>query len=532
MFKKIFGSLFILTSFTFGIALFIYFPFERFYFPPTMSDMQSFNEIPVEFEHVISGEGIVYPFMGAAVIDLEGDGIMEVFVGGGDGQPDGLLQLENNELVNRMGRLGLSSDIATYGATSVDMDHDGDSDLLVARDDGLTLYLNKINEGGNFVGEKIPLPIEANEVPFSVAVSDIEQDGDLDLYVSMFIEATSFRPRTFNDVTHAKQNLLLLNNGDLTFTDITEEAGVGGSQNTWNAVFVDLDGDRLQDLVVAQNTGAIELYRNSGKGSFQVIPTNSGLGFWTGIAVGDIDNDGDQDLFFSNVGNSLPPYPFSPPTDLLENQRLATEWLLLRNEGNFNFKNVTEEYNLTGNGFAWGAIFEDLNLDGDLDLLVAQNDITIPAHEWLPLTGKAMLQQSTQLQKGFYHSSDLGLDNPYFAQAPLIADLDGDGRQDMLWINRNGPTRAFLNQSSHNFITLNFPDNIDYLGTTATIKTKHDSSYTKVLMTSIGNMSDQTAELTFGLGDITEIEKIEIVLPNGEEKVIEQPTLNEKIMMK
>ena len=502
--------------------------------PPTTGEIQSFHEIPVAFEHVISGEGIVYPFMGAAVIDVEGDGIMEVFICGGDGQPDGLLRMENNELVNMIEGSGLSSDVATYGATSVDMDDDGDSDLLIARDDGLTLYLNKMNEmneTGTFVGEKIPLPIEANEVPFSVAVSDIEQDGDLDLYVSMFIEATSFRPRTFNDVTHAKHNLLLLNNGDLTFTDITEEAGVGGSQNTWNAVFVDLDGDHLQDLVVAQNSGAIELYRNLGKANFQSIPTNSGLGFWTGIAVGDIDNDGDQDLFFSNVGNSLPPYPFSPPTDLLENQRLATEWLLLRNDGNFNFKNVTEEYNLTGNGFAWGAVFEDLNLDGYLDLLVAQNDITIPAHQWLPLTGKAMLQHNIQQQKGFYHSRDLGLNNRHFAQAPLIADLDGDGRQDMLWINRNGPTRAFLNQSVHNFITLSFPDNVDYLGTTVTIKTKHYTTYSKALTTSIGNMSDQTAELTFGLGDATEIEKIEIVLPNGEEKVIELPGLNEKIVV-
>jgi len=531
MFKKIIGTLFILTLLIFGVALFVYFPFERFYWPPTTGEMQSFYEIPVTFEHIISGEGIVYPFMGAAVIDVEGDGIMEVFIGGGDGQPDGLLRFENNELVNRMEGLALSSEVATYGATSVDMDDDGDSDLLVARDDGVTLYLNEVNETGTFVGQKIPLPIDANEVPFSVAVSDIEQDGDLDLYVSIFIEATSFRPRTFNDVTHAKQNLLLLNNGDLTFTDISEEAGVGGSQNTWNAVFVDLDGDHLQDLVVAQNTGAIELYRNLGNTNFQAIPTNSGLGFWTGIAVGDIDKDGDQDLFFSNVGNSLPPYPFSAPSDLLENQTLSTEWLLLRNEGNFNFKNMTEEYNLTGNGFAWGAVFEDLNLDGHLDLLVAQNDITIPAHHRLRLTGKAMLQHSTQQQKGFYHSSDLGLNNRHFAQAPLIADLDGDGRQDMLWINRNGPTRAFLNQSSHNFITLSFPDNADYLGTTVTIKTKHDSSYSKELTTSIGNMSDQTAELTFGLGDTTEVEKIEIVLPSGEEKVIEQPSMNEKIVV-
>ena len=88
-----------------------------------------------------------------------------------------------------------------------------------------------------------------------------------------------------------------------------------------------------------------------------------------GVAVGDIDNDGDQDLFFSNVGKSIP--KVLTAGDLRDDQHQTHEWLLLRNDGDFHFTDLTEAYRLTGEGFAWGAVFEDLDLDGRLDLLVS-----------------------------------------------------------------------------------------------------------------------------------------------------------------
>ena len=147
-----------------------------------------------------------------------------------------------------------------------------------------------------------------NSVPLSVAVSDIDHDGDGDLYISVFVDFPSFRSATYNDPTHAKENRMLLNNGDFTFTDITASSGAAGKQNTFLSVFADLDADGWQDLVVAQNTGEVEIFRNMKDRTFQSIATKSGYGFWMGVAVGDIDNDGDQDLFFSNVGQSIPTF--------------------------------------------------------------------------------------------------------------------------------------------------------------------------------------------------------------------------------
>ena len=83
---------------------------------------------------------------------------------------------------------------------------------------------------------------------------------------------------------------------------------IASKQNTFTSAFVDLDGDRYQDLAIAQNTGQVEILRNLGDGRFEAVPFASGYGFWMGVASGDFDGDGDQDLFFSNVGDSFPAF--------------------------------------------------------------------------------------------------------------------------------------------------------------------------------------------------------------------------------
>ena len=122
----------------------------------------------------------------------------------------------------------------------------------------------------------------------AVAASDIEHDGDVDLYLSVFVDFPHFVPATFNVPAHAKQNRLLRNDGNLRFTDVTTPA-TASKQNTFTSLFVDLDGDRYQDLVVAQNTGQVEILRNTRDGGFEAVPFASGYGFWMGVAAGDVD---------------------------------------------------------------------------------------------------------------------------------------------------------------------------------------------------------------------------------------------------
>ena len=490
----------------------------------TLSPPTPFTPVPVDFTHTWT-KG-THPFTGAAVIDIDGDGTFEIFVGGGAGQRDALLSYRGGRLVNIEPGTGLSNDSTTYGSTAIDLDADGDTDLLVAREDGVFLYLN---DRGRFQERRIPVDLPVNSVPFSIAVADIDHDGDGDLYVSLFVNAKAFRSATFNDPTHAKPNRMLLNNGDLTFTDITDSSGTASKQNTFLSVFVDLDSDGWQDLVVAQNTGAVEIFRNMKDRTFQPIAVSSIFGFWMGLAVADIDKDGDQDLFFTNVGTSIP--LFLTTGDLRKDQRHTHDWMLLRNDGNFRLTDVTDTYGLSGEGFAWGAVFEDLNLDGQLDLLVAQNYIKWPVHKWLKLSGRTALQSTKYGRPVFQHAPALGLENPYFGQAPVILDLDGDGKQDLLWLNINGPARAFLNTTRANYLTIVVPDTVAAIGTRITLETDNEKSDTRAVIGTVGMLTDQTPELSFGLGDRDRIARVVIQHPNGHTTVIPTPPINSKIRL-
>jgi hypothetical protein len=319
-----------------------------------------FEEIPVAFAHRWDHE-TSHHLTGAAVLDLDGDGRQEIFVGGGAGQPDALLALEDGRLVDRIAGTGLGSPVATYGSCAIDLDEDGDVDVVAAGNEGVTLY---VNDGGTFRPQPVPVDLPEDSVPLAVSVSDVDRDGDADLYLSVFVDFPHFVPATFNVPEHAKANRLLRNDGNLRFTDITTPV-TASKQNTFTSLFVDLDGDGRQDLVVAQNTGQVEILRNRGDGSFEAVPSPSGYGFWMGVAAGDVDADGDQDLFFTNVGDTFP--AFVVKGDRRDDQPYQGGWLLLRNQGGFRFEDATREAGLAGFGFAWGAAFEDVNFDGTLD---------------------------------------------------------------------------------------------------------------------------------------------------------------------
>jgi hypothetical protein len=192
---------------------------------------------------------------------------------------------------------------------------------------------------------------------------------------------------------------------------------------------------------------------------------------------------------------------------------------------------VTDGYGLSGEGFAWGAMFEDLNLDGQLDLLVAQNYIKWPVHKLLKLSGRTALQSTKQGLPVFQHAPALGLENPYFGQAPVIVDLDGDGKQDLLWLNINGPARAFLNTTRANYLTIVIPDTVAAIGTRITLETDNGKSDTRAVIGTVGMLTDQTPELSFGLGDRQRIARVIIEHPNGQTKVIPTPPINSKIRL-
>ena len=222
------------------------------------------------------------------------------------------------------------------------------------------------------------------DVGSGAAFADYNSDGHIDLYIvnnpgPIHAEITKTSPG----------NVLYRNNGDGTFTDVTVEAGVGDRGYGMGCVFGDYDNDGDLDLYVTNYEQNV-LYRNNGDGTFADVTEEAGVGdtrWGTGAAFGDYDNDGDLDLYVPNYidhdldklvqdqktsmqyGQSVPrilnPHSFEPQDNVL-----------YRNNGDGTFTDVTAELGVeSSGGRSLQAIFTDFDLDGDLELYVA-NDLS------------------------------------------------------------------------------------------------------------------------------------------------------------
>nr|WP_293762966.1 VCBS repeat-containing protein [uncultured Paraglaciecola sp.] len=273
----------------------------------------TFDSYFLDFDQKINNAESL-PFTASAIIDIDNDGTEELFIGGGPNQKDALFAYKEGRLQP------LNSDIvgkpelqdATFAAAVLDVDNNGYSDLIITRTTGVWLHLN---EGGSFTAQKLDLPIKTDTTPMSVALSDINRDGHFDMYISGYINKELVEGQNiFNKKGYGGSSLMVLNNGDNTFTDITDSSGLRYKHNTFMGIFVDMDNDGLEDLVVAHDTGHVKTWKNKGNNTFVDIanPSSDEYSYPMGIAVTDLDDDGLVDFFFSNVGTTPPCLLYTP----------------------------------------------------------------------------------------------------------------------------------------------------------------------------------------------------------------------------
>lgn len=470
----------------------------------------TFTQVPLDFEHTYVDGAL--PFLGSAVVRMDADGEMfEGFVlGGGRGQEDMFFMYHDGEF----GALPLGGEeFATYGMAIVDMTGDGNDERIIVRENGIFIdYIKGV--------EQVDFELAGDAIPFSVAPGDINGDGYVDLYVSTWIQPSKFKAATFNDEAHKTANVMLLNKGEApfynTFMDVTDEVGLTFSQNTFLSSFVDLNNDGVLDLVVATNTDSVRIFANDGNGKFSEIDPPTVNGFWMGLAVGDIDNDGDEDLFFSNSGATVP--VDIARGDLRGDQEFSPEWALLRNDGDFVFTDITEEAGLAGLEFGWGANFGDLNLNGRQDLVAVGNYIKWPAHKLNKGPGRVLMNSGDDTFLSVIEAS--GATNRQYGINPLVLDFNGDGYLDIVYANINGPSLAYMNNGApegeeNHYLKVDMPDNARSLGARVMVETVDGKTLHQQFRSSTGLLSDPSPVLTFGLGQSSEVKKVTVEWPSG-----------------
>ena len=334
---------------------------------------------------------------GVTLGDVNGDGWDDMYLPQTGGLPNRLLvrQLDGTfrDVSAESGTDWLDP---SHGALLVDLDNDGDQDLVISMAEGV---LFQENDGrGKFSIRSAKLMPAGH--PYGLAAADYDEDGDLDLYVACYHPRAGAtrnfvfaRPMPYHEAANGAPNQLLRNEGNWKFVDATRDLGLQVNNNRYSyaPAWQDYDGDGDLDLYVANDFGSNNLYRQDrspdGLIHFAEVAAAAGV---TDTAAGmsacwgDYDGDGRPDLYvsnmFSSAGSRIAHQPaFQAVADASTRavfQRHARGNSLFRNAGDGTFADVSESARVMLGRWAWGSRFTDFNNDGAPDLYVANGFIT------------------------------------------------------------------------------------------------------------------------------------------------------------
>jgi hypothetical protein len=362
--------------------------FENMHYPGYLQDKLPFGMIRY-------GPG------GISAVDYNNDGFHDIFI------PDGvesrffrnLADGRFQDVTEEAGLSGLDGcSVAVFG----DYDNDGWKDLFVNRGFGHNQLFHN-NGDGTFRDVTAASGVGADSCATVASWADYNNDGYLDLYVGRYLDPRERLPTTFY-ARNGEPNQLYRNNGDGTFTNVTEEAGVGEVGLCLGTVFGDYDDDGDQDLYVSNDFGRKTLYRNNGDNTFTdvTVETNT-LAYGAGMSstIGDYDNDLDLDFYVAHIRSEEGWFAEWPTvcryvvnsfrqgvwvTDMplyweifMQSgfgfiqvfQDMASGNTLLRNDGDGTFTDVSWEASANPIGWFWGTNFADFNNNGWQDLYAA-----------------------------------------------------------------------------------------------------------------------------------------------------------------
>ncbi len=374
---------------------------------------------------------------------------------------------------------GLVAGGTGVACTVGDFDNDGIPDVAVAMSDRVLLFKNR--GGGKFTDVTAATGVQPANRPAGITFVDYDHDGDLDLFVTGQGSAAGSKP-----------NVLWRNNGNGTFTNWTEQAGLGGEGTTVAATLSDLNNDRAVDLLVTGSGQAPTFFANPREGLFKSSPLfdTTGLPPTVGAVVLDFNKDGWMDVALTHAG--------SPGITL---------W---RNVQGKRFERVPlpVENAIAG----WGLTAIDLDNDGWLDLVAAVQTKQGPELRALRNLGPAGFEDVTARVK----LDQVKLVGP---RALIAADVDGDGAADLIVTQPDGNPLLLHNEGGNRNHSLliamkGVADNKSAIG--AKVEVFADGVWQKFeIAGASGYLSQGAQQLLAGLGTAEHADLVRILWPTG-----------------
>jgi hypothetical protein len=482
---------------------------------------------------------------GVALLDYDHDGYLDIFFANGASLPG--LTKDGPKFYNRLyhnnhdgtftdvtDRAGVRGEGYSVGAAAADYDNDGHIDLYVTGYNRNILYHN--NGDGTFTDVTAKAAVDrtsGGKKLWGIAAAwvDYDNDGNLDLFVSNYLDWSFASSRVCGTpgkrlscsptLYKGQPNILYHNNGDGTFTDVSDAMGISGNIGKGMGVAIaDYNGDGWMDIFVANDNDRNFLFKNRGGRGFDEVGVESFVAFTDngvpvssmGVDFRDWRNENKPGIFVTALGGET--YP------------------LFRNEGNgfFTYDSYAE-----GIGFksfkmsGWGAGIRDLDNDGYKDLFTANSHVS----ENAGIDEEQKYRQPNAVFRNMHNGTFQDVSSQGGAGMQLRAahrgcafgDLNNDGKIDVVVSAIGSPAELLYNTSgdNHHWIliqTVGVKSNRDGIGTRIKFTSESGLVQYNHVTTAGSYASSSDPRVHFGLGDDATIKEIELRWPSGTVQVL------------
>jgi hypothetical protein len=470
---------------------------------------------------------------GVALLDYNNDGLLDIFLVNGGRLTSPMQTPENfdrqdprywNRLY-RQNKNGSFTDVTReagltnagdgnygMGVAVGDYDNDGYPDLYVTSYGKNILYHN--NRDGTFTDVTAKAGVAAGGWSVSAGFFDYDNDGKLDLFVTRYMEWDTKHSKDCGGNFHtycppeefpATTSILYHNNGDGTFTDVSQRSGIAAKKGrALGVAFADYDEDGFTDIFVANDGMQQYLFHNNGNGTFTELGLEAGAALsedgrrlsGMGVVFQDYDNDGRPDVIVTELPREI--------------------YGVYHNDGggSFSYRSLETGLGVLSSGSSgWGVGLEDFDNDGWKDLFVAQGHVLDNVEHIDPSLHYLELPLLAMNHSGRFERAESGSTTPVAGRGAAFGDLNNDGWEDAVMTYLGGHPQVFLNRGGTlHWLVISLRgtrSNRDGFG--ARVKVNGQTRFA----TSAGSYaSSSDKRLHFGLGT-AEKAKVEIAWPSG-----------------